>query len=315
MPTLPSSRPDITVILFGLECITTSIVLQELLRAGVNIEAVCLPGRRSIPFLRSGARPALPMAGGVHSDATVLSIAHHAGIDVWRIGHPGAPEVRQAFDDADADAVLVACYHQLIPAELYANRRFGGLNLHPSLLPDKRGPDPLFWVFANDDREVGTTIHRLSDQFDAGDILAQDSFEKPDGITEDELDAMLARLGATLTLLTLQKLEAGTTTGVRQDERKATWAAHPSPADFHIAEDWSARRAFNFVRGIEGRNHPIMIDFCGARHQIAAIHEWGPDTASPYDVPPGATVVHFDDGWLVATLSEPSEMTGRVEIG
>lgn len=300
--TLPSRIEGFPVILFGLECQTTAIVLSALLQARVDIRLVCLPGRRSIPLLQTSPRNNLPMARRQVAAKTVADIARTSGLDLWRIGNLRSSEVQHALDDVPAGLIVVACYNQLIPARLYSERRFGGLNIHPSLLPDKRGPDPLFWVFKTGDDLAGTTVHRLSDEFDAGDILAQQSFPKPDGITERELDAKLSRLGARLLLETLHNLCSGKLRSRPQADGLASWAPHPAPSDFIIDQSTPARHAFNFVRGLSGRGRPILLDTDQGQVQITAAHSWRPAGDPPGELPDRAVAIEFADGWLVATV-------------
>ncbi|CAN5655033.1 formyltransferase family protein [soil metagenome] len=301
--TLPSSIDGFPVILFGLECQTTAIVLTEMLRAGVDVRLVCLPGRRSIPLLQTTSRNNLPMARRQIATNTVADIARMSGLDLWRIGNLRSSEVQNALDDVPADLIVVACYNRLVPGEMYSERLYGGLNIHPSLLPDKRGPDPLFWMFKVGDELAGTTIHRLTDEFDAGDILAQDSIPKPDGITERELDAKLSLLGARLLLETLHDLRSGNLQSHPQRAEIASWAPHPSPSDFVIDRSTPARLAYNFVRGLSGRGQPILIDTEQGQVQATAAHGWRAMDDPPAELPERAVEIKLADGWLVATLA------------
>src|ERR671936_350010 len=49
----------------------------------------------------------------------------------------------------------------------------GWLNIHPSLLPRHRGPEPIYWTISSGDREAGISIHLTTERTDAGPILAQ----------------------------------------------------------------------------------------------------------------------------------------------
>src|SRR5690606_18815044 len=205
----------------GLECATTRIVLDHLIAGGIDVRLVCMPGPPAVPLIEAPARrrPAsLPFAAPAMGTPTVTAAAHGHGIDVWRIGDLRSKRVERALAGVDADALVVACYDRLIPAAIYGRLPLGGLNLHPSLLPDKRGPDPLFWVFHAGDELAGVTVHQLSDEFDAGGILAQQSLPMPDGISEDELDARLADIGAGLLVECLDGLMRGGLTPPLQDE-------------------------------------------------------------------------------------------------
>ena len=302
--TLPSHPADFPVILFGLECRTTAIVLTELIEAGLAVSLVCLPGRPGVPLLRVSNRSSLPMAGASGRPRSVAGIAGAAGVEVWRVGDLNSPEVHEGLPAVPGEMLVVACYDRLLTAGLYADRRHGGVNIHPSLLPDKRGPDPLFWVFREGDDLVGTTLHRLTDAFDGGDILAQEALPKPDGITEEELDGTLSRLGARLLLEAISHAAANTLVPRPQTAQKASWAPFPSPADYQIDRTMDARHAFNFVRGVSGRSHPVLIDIDGRRFPVLEVHGWLENDKSPAALPDGAQVVEFAVGWLALTLGD-----------
>ena len=51
------------------------------------------------------------------------------------------------------------------------------INLHPSLLPNLRGPDPFFRALQRDLPTTGITLHMVDDGFDTGSILCQE--ERP----------------------------------------------------------------------------------------------------------------------------------------
>jgi UDP-4-amino-4-deoxy-L-arabinose formyltransferase/UDP-glucuronic acid dehydrogenase (UDP-4-keto-hexauronic acid decarboxylating) len=47
------------------------------------------------------------------------------------------------------------------------------VNIHPSLLPQYKGPSPTNWAIIEGEKETGVTIHRLTAVVDSGDILMQ----------------------------------------------------------------------------------------------------------------------------------------------
>jgi len=77
--------------------------------------------------------------------------------------------------DSGCDMIVSAAYRYKIPVEI--ERAIIGVNVHPSLLPLGRGPWPTPWLFLKSHKEGGVTIHVLTNEFDAGDILLQDRFE------------------------------------------------------------------------------------------------------------------------------------------
>jgi hypothetical protein len=66
--------------------------------------------------------------------------------------------------------------------------RRGALNVHPSLLPDYRGPWPEFWQVSNGDTAAaGVTIHVATDRLDCGDIVLQKASPAPAGLDPYQL--------------------------------------------------------------------------------------------------------------------------------
>ncbi len=128
-------------------------------------------------------------------DAPGLRLAETEGIPTWSRSHKGLS--REAFDQAlhDAlaaaspDAVALAGYMRLLtPAfvERWAGRL---LNIHPSLLPKYRGLDTHARALEAGDRHGGCTVHLVTEEVDAGEILGQLPVAIQPGDTPDTLAA------------------------------------------------------------------------------------------------------------------------------
>ena len=83
------------------------------------------------------------------------------------------PRLVETLRESGVEAILVAGWDCRIPVADFDWLKLGAWNVHPSLLPRYRGFNPYFWVIANGETESGVTVHRLTDQFDAGPILLQ----------------------------------------------------------------------------------------------------------------------------------------------
>ncbi len=97
-----------------------------------------------------------------------------------------------------ADLLISACYGQRIPIQAIQAARFGGLNVHPSVLPRWRGADPVPWAILSGDHQTGVTVVTLSEKFDDGRIIAQKKVPITDIDTSDALRTKLFTLGADL---------------------------------------------------------------------------------------------------------------------
>jgi len=128
----------------------------------------------------------------------------------------------------------------------------GCINLHPSLLPAYRGPDPLFWQF-REGADFGISLHSVSAELDAGAVLAQKRVSMPDGISYSAASDLLAGEGASLLLMLLDELENQPLAGQAQDESLASYQSFAKKEDFTLSTEWPARRMYNFICAMRER--------------------------------------------------------------
>lgn len=126
------------------------------------------------------------------ADAPALHVASEAGVRSLVVPSAGLSreahdaKVREALDAARPDLVCLAGYMRILgPAFI---RAFEGrlLNIHPSLLPAFPGVDAQKQAHAAGVRIAGCTVHFVTEQVDAGPILAQAAVALPPGCSVDE---------------------------------------------------------------------------------------------------------------------------------
>lgn len=106
--------------------------------------------------------------------------------------------------------LLIACWPYLIEQSVVDSVTRGALNLHPSLLPRYRGPDPLGEQLAAGESRPGVSLHLLSQAFDEGDILAQSALPpRPVPDNRRDLERACARLGSRLFIEALRGYDTG----------------------------------------------------------------------------------------------------------
>lgn len=103
---------------------------------------------------------------------------------------------------APVNLVIAVSFGLLVPPRILDLARYGGLNVHPSLLPDLRGPAPIHHALLKERPFTGVSIQTLHPKhFDRGMILAQTA---PPGIqvtpyaNPADLTNRLAEEGATM---------------------------------------------------------------------------------------------------------------------
>ena len=162
----------------------------------------------------------------------------------------GAP-ARARIRGLQPDLLVTAAYGQILSADLLSIPRFGGINLHGSILPAYRGAAPVARAIQNGEKETGVTVIRMTPRIDAGGIVSIARTEIGPDETAGELEARLARLGAPLIVEAVKALADGTIAILPQERSKVTRAPKLSKDDGLI--DWtkSAQSVHNLVRAMQ----------------------------------------------------------------
>jgi methionyl-tRNA formyltransferase len=304
MSNIEVSSPTPRALFLGMTGNFSPPALLALLDNGIEICAVVLPARDhhpAQPALRLlepslQARPMLPMLqSSLHNSITNIAWKHN--IPVWEVSRMSDPETINLFSQYQPDIMCVACFSLYIPRTILDIPRLGCLNVHPSLLPTNRGPDPLFWTFHDGEHETGVTIHMMDEGMDTGPIVAQEKLVVPDGITYIQLETECAALGGKLLSRSLRQLHQGTAVLTPQDETKSSYLPMPTDKDYVVnAGEWEARCVYNFVHGIASRSQPVTLLVEGqsirATDVISYSHSDMRDNIS------STTEVRCKDGWV-----------------
>ena len=123
-----------------------------------------------------------------------------------------APEAIAGILGLAADALVVAAYGQILPAALLDGHRFGGVNVHASLLPRWRGAAPVARAILAGDLETGVCVMRMEAGLDTGPVYASRRLAVERGATAPSLTEALAAAGAQELVEVLGALERGTAT-------------------------------------------------------------------------------------------------------
>lgn len=167
----------------------------------------------------------------------VKLVAQAAGIDVLQPERLREPAATAALAAYAPELQIIVAYGQILRPSVLALPRFGTLNVHASLLPRWRGASPVTAAILAGDEESGTTIMRVDEGEDTGDILA--SRVEPVRPDDDagRLSDRLAAAGAALLLETIPRWLSGEITPQPQDDALATRAPRLTKAQGRI--DWT----------------------------------------------------------------------------
>lgn len=153
------------------------------------------------------------------------------------------------------DLVVVVAYGKILPKELLEIPKLGCVNVHGSLLPKYRGAAPIQWAVLNGETETGITTMYMNEGMDTGDMIETAKVEIGLDETTGELWDRLAKVGASLLVQTLQKIENGTAQRIKQNDEEASYAPM---LDKEMAKiNWKEQDAKTIHNRVRGLN-PIM---------------------------------------------------------
>jgi methionyl-tRNA formyltransferase len=85
----------------------------------------------------------------------------------------------QELADKDIDILISVQYHEILKKRHIELAKDVAVNLHMAPLPEYRGCNQFSFAIIDQKREFGTTLHRLEEGIDSGDILLEKRFPVP----------------------------------------------------------------------------------------------------------------------------------------
>ncbi|AUW94473.1 methionyl-tRNA formyltransferase [Sulfobacillus thermotolerans] len=165
----------------------------------------------------------------------VAQAAKEAGV---QIDKPAVlKEFRQAWEDFAPDLIITAAYGKILRPWLLELPRRGAFNLHASILPRWRGPNPIAWAIRAGDRVTGVTLMAMDEGVDTGPVVGMSEVTIGDNATTGSLTQELAKAAGELLVQSLGQLMDNTAVRTPQPEAGITYAPKFDPHDARI--DWT----------------------------------------------------------------------------
>lgn len=200
---------------------------------------------------------------------SVADIARMHRLPLWVPPAPNLPGLEETLRALEPDLILSVWYRRLLGAPLLALPRIAALNLHGSLLPKYRGRAPVNWALVNGESLTGVTLHHMTTEADAGDIVAQEPLDIDPEDTAAALYRRMVKVGVDLLLDVYPAVLDGTAERRPQDHAQATVLPRRRPEDGRVQWSWPARRIANMIRAV---THPFPGAFVGDGE--SRLHLW-----------------------------------------
>ena len=260
--------------------------------------AAILAAGHAVPVVLS--QPDRPQGRGLRLAASpVKELALRHALPVLQPPTLRTPEGRAPALAVPLDVLVVAAYGLILPAEILAWPRHGGINIHASKLPRWRGAAPIQRAILAGDAATGVTIMRMDEGLDTGPMLDVVDVPIAPRETAGTLTTRLAAAGAEAIVRVLARIARGDVpVATAQPAAGATYAAKVARDEARL--DWALAattldrvvRAFDPAPG-------AFTEFAGAPLKV-----W---SAEPVDGPPGpapGTVVAVGAGGIDVCCGE-----------
>ena len=201
------------LVFFGNERLATGVtttvpVLRALVGAGYQIAAVVVS--QSDPAQSRKARL-----------LEIKEVAEKLGIPI--LAPEKTADIKDQLKDLNAEAGILVAYGKIVPKEIIDVFPRGIVNIHPSLLPKRRGSTPIENTILYDERESGVSLMRLAEKMDAGPVFAQQKLQVPEHPIKQELADSLLDLGKDMLIEHLPAILSGSLEPEDQDDLDATY--------------------------------------------------------------------------------------------
>ena len=188
---------------------------------------------------------------GELTPSPVKVIAKREGIKVYQPLKVRDEEFVKTLRAYNPDVMVVVAFGQIIPLSILQMPKYGCVNIHGSLLPKYRGAAPIQWAVLDGEKETGITTILMDEGIDTGDILLKKTIKIDTDETSGSLFDKLMALGAETILETLDELEKGSLTPIKQGESPTAYAKMLTKAMGLIDFTRPAKELDCFVRGMD----------------------------------------------------------------
>ncbi len=155
----------------------------------------------------------------------------------------------------NADIILVGTWKEKLKKEIIDLPAIATINVHPSLLPKYRGPNPYIQTILHGETQSGITFHLMTTELDKGPILAQQKVDILPCDTAKELKEKTVFQARLLTCEILKRLNAGIIQPVDQNEKEASYFSNISGNEKMLDfEKQTSKEIINTIRAL----HPYL---------------------------------------------------------
>lgn len=155
--------------------------------------------------------------------APELTLIKQMNLPQIRMKSANCDEFKKFLISNNVDLVIIGTWKERLRKDIFSVPTIGTVNVHPSLLPKYRGPNPYMQVILNGEKESGVTLHLVDENYDSGAILAQSKVRIDRDDTSKELRERSVTVARALVADFIAGLNDNITMPIAQSERLASY--------------------------------------------------------------------------------------------
>ena len=167
------------------------------------------------------------VTGSPSGFTSLIEIAERRNLKTVDVTHLHRTETLETLREVAPDLIIVGGFSKILKRDVIAIPRTACVNIHPSLLPAYRGPNPVYWVVANGESKTGVTAHFIDEGIDSGDIIDQMEVSIDVNAEEEDVFSDCVEAAALLAVEVVRKFEEGRIQRAPQDPALASYFGHP----------------------------------------------------------------------------------------
>ena len=164
-------------------------------------------------------------------------------------------EFRNFLISHNVDLVIVGTWKEKIKKDTFNIPTIATVNVHPSLLPKYRGPNPYLQTILHGEKYSGVTIHLMDENYDTGAILKQTKIEISESDTSKELREKTVVSARKLISEFINDLDNSILMPIEQLEEKSSYFPNISGEERML--DFEAQTSVEISRTIRAL-HPFL---------------------------------------------------------
>lgn len=213
------------------------VSLEKLVESGCNVAGVVTqPDKAKGRGMKTGF-------------SCVKEFALEKGLPVYQPQTLKDGAIKDLLEEINPDVIVVVAYGKILPDYVLEFPKYGCVNVHGSLLPKYRGASPIQRAVMDGEKVTGVTTMLMDKGLDTGDMLLVKEYEIDENADCGKVFDDLADIGADLLVQTLNGLENGNITPIKQTG-DATYAEKITNEECVIDFDNDAKAVHNKIRGL-----------------------------------------------------------------